>query len=88
MFNVDNDLDMPRDVIHGECLCQIIGRNEIVIENYKCIKSITDTDIEIVCKKYKIKKSYSHRKKLFVAERVGFEPTVHCCTTDFESASL
>ena len=54
MFNVDNDLDMPRDVIHGECLCQIIGRNEIVIENYKCIKSITDTDIEIVCKKYKI----------------------------------
>ena len=31
MFNVDNDLDMPRDVIHGECLCQIIGRNEIVI---------------------------------------------------------
>ena len=56
MFNVDNDLDMPRDVIHGECLCQIIGRNEIVIENYKCIKSITDTDIEIVCKKYKIKK--------------------------------
>ena len=53
MFNVDNDLDMPRDVIHGECLCQIIGRNEIVIENYKCIKSITDTDIEIVCKKYK-----------------------------------
>ncbi|MFR6563155.1 MAG: hypothetical protein ACLUR5_15525 [Eubacterium ventriosum] len=40
MFNVDNDLDMPRDVIHGECLKgQIIGRNEIVIENYKCIKS-------------------------------------------------
>ena len=38
MFNVDNDLDMPRDVIHGECLCQIIGRNEIVIENYKCKK--------------------------------------------------
>lgn len=53
MFNVDNDLDMPRDVIHGECLCQIIGRNEIVIENYKCIKSITDTDIEIVCKNIK-----------------------------------
>ena len=44
MFNVDNDLDMPRDVIHGECLCQIIGRNEIVIENYKCICLLYTSD--------------------------------------------
>ncbi len=25
---------------------------------------------------------------LFLAERVGFEPTVHCCTPDFESGPL
>lgn len=54
MFNMDNNLDIPRDVIHGECLCQIIGRDEIVVENYKYIKSITENCLEIVCKKYKI----------------------------------
>lgn len=54
MFNVDNKYDIPRDVTSCECLCQIVGRNEIVLENYKCVKTITDTDIEIICKKYKI----------------------------------
>lgn len=54
MYNVDNYNDMPRDVMKKECLCQIIGRDEIVLENYKCIKTITDTLLEIVCKKYKI----------------------------------
>ena len=24
----------------------------------------------------------------FLAERVGFEPTVHCCTLDFESSTF
>lgn len=54
MFNVDDEHDLPRDVIKHECLCQITGRSEIVLENYKCIKTITDTEIEVVCKKYKI----------------------------------
>lgn len=52
MFNVDNEYDIPRDVIHHECLCQITGRREIVIENYKCVKTITDTEVQVLCKKY------------------------------------
>lgn len=52
MFNVDNEYGIPRDVINNECLCQVTGRREIVIENYKCIKTITDIEIEIICKKY------------------------------------
>lgn len=54
MFNVDDRHDLPRDVIKQECLCQITGRSEIVLENYKCLKTITDTEIEVICKKYKI----------------------------------
>lgn len=54
MFNVDNSYDMPRDVTKKECLCQVVGRSEIVLENYKCVKTITDTEIEVICKKYKI----------------------------------
>lgn len=54
MFNVDNSYDIPRDVTEKECLCQIVGRSEIVLENYKCVKTITDTEIEVICKRYKI----------------------------------
>lgn len=54
MFNVDNAYDIPRDVIKHECLCQVTGRSEIVVENYKCVKTITENEIEILCKKYKI----------------------------------
>lgn len=54
MFNVDNSYDIPRDVTAKECLCQVVGRSEIVLENYRCIKTITDTEIEVICKKYKI----------------------------------
>ena len=38
MFNVDNEYDIPRDVINNECLCQITGRREVIVENYKRIK--------------------------------------------------
>lgn len=54
MFNVDNRQDIPRDVVLQECLCQIVGRSEITLENYRRIKTITDTEIEVLCKKYKI----------------------------------
>ncbi len=54
MFNVDDPYDFPRDVTKQECLCQLTGRNEAVFENYKCVKTITDTEIELICKKYKI----------------------------------
>ncbi len=54
MFNVDNEHDLPRDVLNHECLCQMTGRSEITLENYKCVKTITDTEIEVICKKYKI----------------------------------
>lgn len=54
MFNMDNIFDMPRDVIEGESLCQIIGQKEIVVENYKCVKTICHNQIEVISKKYKI----------------------------------
>lgn len=54
MFNVDNEYDIPRDVINGESLLQMTGRRELIIENYRCIKSISDNEIEIICKKYNV----------------------------------
>ena len=54
MFNVDNQYDLPRDGINKECLCQLIGREEMILENYVCLKTLTTTEIEVVCKKYKI----------------------------------
>lgn len=64
MFNVDNEKEIPRDVINNECLCQIIGKKEIIIENYKFIKTITNTNIEIICKNYKI---------LIIGEKLNIE---------------
>ena len=47
MFNVDDKYDLPRDVVHKDSLIEIIGRNEFVVENYRCLK-------EIMCKKYNL----------------------------------
>ena len=55
MFNVDNEYDIPRDVINNECLCQITGRREVIVENYKRIKNISEEEIEVLCKKYNIR---------------------------------
>ncbi|MCI9616943.1 MAG: hypothetical protein HFG31_02950 [Eubacterium sp.] len=55
MFNVDNEYDIPRDVVNHECLMQMTGNSEIVLENFKCIKKLCEEEIEIVCKKYMIK---------------------------------
>lgn len=55
MFNVDNAYDIPRDVISHECLIQMTGKDEIVLENFKCIKSLNEEKIEIACKKYLIR---------------------------------
>ena len=38
MFNVDDKYDLPRDVVHKDSLIEIIGRNEFVVENYRCLK--------------------------------------------------
>ena len=54
MYNIDNNYDLPRDVLSKDTLCQLIGRNEIVLENYRCVKSINDKEIEVLCKKYRI----------------------------------
>lgn len=54
-FNVDNEYDIPRDVINNECLCQITGRREVIVENYKRIKNISEEEIEVICKKYNIR---------------------------------
>ena len=48
MFNVDDKYDLPRDVVHKDSLIEIIGRNEFVVENYRCLKEI------IMCKKYNL----------------------------------
>ena len=45
MFNVDDKYDLPRDVVHKDSLIEIIGRNEFVVENYRCLKEIKDNEI-------------------------------------------
>lgn len=54
MFNVDNQYDIPRDVVNHECLIQMTGKDEIVLENFKCIKTLNEDEIDIACKKYMI----------------------------------
>ena len=44
MFNVDDKYDLPRDVVHKDSLIEIIGRNEFVVENYRCLKEIKDNE--------------------------------------------
>ena len=63
MINVDNNYGVPRDVFYGECMLQVIGREDILIENYKCIKEITENNIEISCRKYNV---CIKGKKLFI----------------------
>lgn len=57
MYNVDDKFGMPRDVIKKESLCQLLGRSEVLLENYKAINKITDEEIVVVCHKYNIKVS-------------------------------
>lgn len=54
MKNIVDFLGLPHDVLGCECLCYITGRRGITIENYSRLKSISDTNIEIICKKYDI----------------------------------
>ena len=49
MFNVDNHLDLPRDVIKKDMLCQLIGRNELVVENYKRLLLFLPDELKIMC---------------------------------------
>ena len=56
-FNHNSLYDVPDvtpDIKKSSSKITIHDNHIIYIENYKCIKSITDTNIEIVCKKYKI----------------------------------
>ena len=55
MFNVDNHYDLPRDVIQKDILCQLIGRNELVIENYKKLLLILCDEIKIQCASFEIR---------------------------------
>ena len=48
MFNVDNDYELPRDVVGSECLVQLTGRCEVIV------KTITDIEIEVMCRKYTV----------------------------------
>lgn len=52
MFNMDNRFDLPRDVIEKEVLCQIIGHNELVIENYKRLLLFLPEELKIQCASY------------------------------------
>ena len=54
MFGVDDKYDLPRDVVHKDSLIEIIGRNEFVVENYRCLKEIKDNEILVMCKKYNL----------------------------------
>jgi sporulation protein YqfC len=55
MYNVDNNFDLPRDVIHKESLMQVTGRKEIVFENFKTVKTFTEEEIILLCYKYMIR---------------------------------
>ncbi len=55
MFNVDNHYDLPRDVIQKDILCQLIGRNELVIENYKKLLLFLCDEIKIQCASFEIR---------------------------------
>lgn len=52
MFNVDNHFDIPRDVTGKEVLCQIIGQNELVVENFKRLLLFLPEEMKIQCASY------------------------------------
>lgn len=54
MFNVDNQYDLPRDVVKKDILCQLIGKNELIIENYKKLLLFLSDEIKIQCKTFSI----------------------------------
>lgn len=49
MFQVDNALDLPRDVIHRELLGQLVGRKRLIVENYKRLLLFLPEEIKIQC---------------------------------------
>lgn len=49
MYNIDDKYGLPKDVTKKEMLCQLVGRNQLILENYKCIKYITDEEIIVLC---------------------------------------
>lgn len=53
-YNICKQTDLPRDVILGDSIVEIVGKNEISIENYLCIKEICPEKIVIKCKYYYI----------------------------------
>lgn len=55
MFNVDDLYDLPRDVTHKEMLCQMIGRTELIVENYKRLLLFLPDEIKIQCASYTMK---------------------------------
>ena len=47
MDNLDNKYSLPRDVVNNNFICQIVGRNEILIDNIRKIIYLSTEEISI-----------------------------------------
>lgn len=54
MYNINDEFGLPKDVTKKELLCQIVGRNQLILENYKCIKCFSDEEIIVLCHTYSL----------------------------------
>lgn len=52
--DISNKLELPTDVILGDSMIEIMGRNSLYIENYKRILLFQKENIVIQCKCYRI----------------------------------
>ncbi len=54
MYNIDDKYGIPKDVTKKEVLCQLVGKNQLILENYKCIKSFSEDEIIVICHKHSL----------------------------------
>ena len=53
--NIIDACELPKDVFLGASILSVIGKEEIVIENFKNIIEYEETYILIQCKNYRLK---------------------------------
>ena len=54
LYSIDNKYGIPKDVINKDSIIQIVGKNQIIVENYKCIKKYSLDEIVILGFSYTI----------------------------------
>ena len=78
MFQIDNQFDLPKDVMYGELLGQIVGRNRLIIENYKRLLLFLPNEIKIQCCRdfititgKQLKISYFNQETIMIEGEIG-----------------